>query len=90
MQGSSRLSPLQQDLLAAFFAREQRFFLTGGAALAGYYLHHRRTSDLDLFATGDTSINQGVRARRRLSERRSIPCRRVRIFAASPLVAAMS
>jgi hypothetical protein len=39
MTGSSppggRLTPLQRDLLAAFFARETRFTLTGGAALAG-------------------------------------------------------
>lgn len=27
----SRLTPLQRDRVAAFFAREQRFFLTGGA-----------------------------------------------------------
>ncbi len=33
----SKLTPLQEELLEAFFAREQRFFLTGGAALAGFY-----------------------------------------------------
>lgn len=38
-----KLTPLQRDLLAAFFAHERRFFLTGGAALAGFYLHHRST-----------------------------------------------
>jgi hypothetical protein len=45
----SRLTPLQQDLLARFFEREQRFFLTGGGALAGFYFGHRTTEDLDLF-----------------------------------------
>jgi len=50
---SSGLHRLQRDLLRAFFAREQRFFLTGGAALAGFYLHHRETLDLDLFTTED-------------------------------------
>ncbi len=50
---SSGLDRLQQDLLRAFFAREQRFFLTGGAALVGFYLHHRETLDLDLFTTED-------------------------------------
>ena len=45
----SRLTPLQRDLLDAFFAREQRLFLTGGGALAGFYLGHRTTEDLDLF-----------------------------------------
>jgi hypothetical protein len=49
--GSSadKLTPLQRELLAAFFERERRFFLTGGAALAGFYLGHRTTDDLDLF-----------------------------------------
>ncbi|WP_437948162.1 nucleotidyl transferase AbiEii/AbiGii toxin family protein [Sorangium sp. So ce296] len=50
---TSQLSPLQADILAAFFRREQRFFLTGGAALAGFHLGHRRTADLDLFTTQD-------------------------------------
>jgi predicted nucleotidyltransferase component of viral defense system len=45
----SRLTRLQSDLLGAFFAREQRLFLTGGAALAGFYFGHRETEDLDLF-----------------------------------------
>ena len=44
-----RLTALQRDLLDAFFAREQRLFLTGGAALAGYDFHHRTTDELDLF-----------------------------------------
>ena len=50
---TSRLTPLQRDLLEAFFQRESRFFLTGGAALAGYHLGHRETADLDLFTTAD-------------------------------------
>ena len=45
----SRLTSLQRDLVEAFFAREQRFFLTGEGALCGYYLGHRDTDDLDLF-----------------------------------------
>ena len=62
MPDSSRLSSLQNDLLGAFFDREQAFFLTGGAALVGFYLHHRETSDLDLFGTRDASIEAGTRA----------------------------
>lgn len=46
---SSRLTRLQVEVLAAFFEREQRFYLTGGAALAGYHLGHRETHALDLF-----------------------------------------
>lgn len=49
----SRLTPLQRDLLEGFFQREPRFFLTGGAALAGYHIGHRETADLDLFTTAD-------------------------------------
>lgn len=55
------LSTLQRELLDAFFARTQAFFLTGGAALAEYYLHHRDTKDLDLFATPDANIVDGTR-----------------------------
>jgi predicted nucleotidyltransferase len=52
----SRLTQLQRDVLQKFFAREERFFLTGGAALAGFHLGHRETDDLDLF----TSTQAGV------------------------------
>lgn len=48
-------------MLATFFEHESRFFLTGGAALAGFHLHHRETKDLDLFTTDDL-IEQGVAA----------------------------
>src|SRR5438067_9817443 len=61
--GSSRpkveLSPIQRDVLREFFARERGFFLTGGAALAGFHLHHRPTSDLDLFTLDDASFERG-------------------------------
>lgn len=59
----SRLSPLQRQVIEGFFAREQRFFLTGGAALAGYYLGHRTTEDLDLFATSEL-LDEGEAALR--------------------------
>ncbi len=57
----SLLTALQQQVLDAFFRREQRFFLSGGAALAGFHLAHRRTHDLDLFTTVDI-IEDGERA----------------------------
>ncbi len=47
----SRLTGLQESVLREFFARDSSFFLTGGAALAGYHLRHRPTDDLDLFTT---------------------------------------
>ncbi len=52
---ASQLSPLQEEILRFFFERENRFFLTGGAALAGFHLKHRRTADLDLFTTQDAA-----------------------------------
>jgi hypothetical protein len=58
---ASLLTPLQQQVLEAFFRREQRFFLSEGAALAGFHLAHRRTHDLDLFTTADV-IEDGEQA----------------------------
>ena len=49
----SKLTGLQKEFLEAFFSREERFFLTGGAALAGFHLGHRETHDLDLFTLSD-------------------------------------
>ncbi len=59
---NGRLSQLQEELLGAFFERVQGFFLTGGAALARFYLGHRETEDLDLFAPPEVEIASGVRA----------------------------
>ena len=56
---TSRLGQLQEDFLAAFFRREVRFFLTGGAALAGFHLRHRETQDLDLFVLEDV-LDEGA------------------------------
>lgn len=47
------LNELQKEFLARFFAHENRFFLTGGAALVGFYLNHRQTEDVDLFTLED-------------------------------------
>lgn len=49
----SKLGELQQRFLQAFFSEENRFFLAGGAALAGFHLGHRETHDLDLFTLMD-------------------------------------
>lgn len=56
-----RLTALQRDLLEGFFRRERRFFLTGGAALAGFYFGHRDTEDLDLFSTPGPDLTEAVR-----------------------------
>lgn len=57
MEGS-KLTDFQKEFLSAFFRREGRFFLTGGAALAGFHLGHRVTHDLDLF-TLSNSLDHG-------------------------------
>lgn len=57
----SRLDSFQREVLEAFFARTDAFFLTGGAALAGFYLGHRDTKDLDLFTDGER-MEDGVAA----------------------------
>jgi hypothetical protein len=59
---SGLLSGLQQDLLREFAAREQRMFLTGGAALAGFYFGHRTTEDLDFFAAPGLDLGEAARA----------------------------
>jgi hypothetical protein len=58
----SRLSPLQRDLLEAFFARDQEFALTGGGALGGFLLGHRESKDIDLFARPPATLVAAVRA----------------------------
>jgi hypothetical protein len=63
---NSKLSTLQQDFLNAFFKREGRFFLTGGAARAGFYLGHRETCDLDLFTLND-ALDGGLAAVREIA-----------------------
>jgi hypothetical protein len=55
----SKLTALQRDVLDAFFQRERGFFLTGGAALAGFHLGHRTTDDLDLFTAQDAAFERG-------------------------------
>jgi predicted nucleotidyltransferase component of viral defense system len=45
--------------LKLFFEREHAFYLTGGAALAGFHLQHRRTDDLDLFTSEDDAFERG-------------------------------
>ncbi len=54
----STLNDLQNDFLREFFSRENHFYLTGGAALVGFYFGHRKTEDLDLF-TLENEIENG-------------------------------
>lgn len=63
----SRLTSLQRSVLEAFFRRERGFFLSGGGALAGFYLGHRETHDLDLF-TVDPILDRGASALREAAD----------------------
>lgn len=51
MNPHSVLTPLQDAFLHIFFQQPigNQFFLTGGTALAEFYLHHRYSEDIDLF-----------------------------------------
>jgi len=44
------------DLLAKNGSFKNRFYLTGGTALAAYYLHHRYSEDLDFFSLSQVNI----------------------------------
>ncbi len=51
LKGKGLLSPIQRGFLS-LFARlpdQDRFYLTGGTALAEFYFHHRLSFDLDMF-----------------------------------------
>ncbi len=60
MSNSSILSPLQIEFLEQFFSSAvgKKFFLTGGTALAAYYLEHRYSEDIDLFTVDDAALEQ--------------------------------
>jgi predicted nucleotidyltransferase component of viral defense system len=62
MDSSRGLSALQAEVLREFFAREQRFVLTGGGALVGFHLQHRTSDDLDLFTKPPLDLEDGRRA----------------------------
>lgn len=56
-----RLTPLQRELLEAFFARTQALFLTGGGVLVGFDFGHRTTDDLVLFGFPEVDLDDAER-----------------------------
>lgn len=57
----SILTPLQRRVLASFFQNglgQRGFYLTGGTALAEFYLHHRYSDDLDFFTRKQSPLEQ--------------------------------
>jgi predicted nucleotidyltransferase component of viral defense system len=61
------LTVLQDQILRRFFDRHDDFFLTGGAALVGFHLHHRVTHDLDLFTEAEV-LDEGERTLKEIAE----------------------
>jgi len=53
----AKLSPLQWRILRILAPLQPRWVLTGGGALAGFYLQHRSTRDLDLFWRGRDQLD---------------------------------
>lgn len=45
-ENSKACTPLKRDILKSWFSHEERYFLTGGSALAIFYLDHRYPYDL--------------------------------------------
>lgn len=64
-------------MLEAFFERANGFYLTGGAALAGFHLGHRETHDLDLF-TLVGPLTHGVDALREVARAIGARCEETR------------
>src|SRR5436305_13612155 len=60
------LAELQTLIIERFFERRHEFFLTGGAALVGFHLHHWSTHDLDLF-TVSNALDDGERTVREIA-----------------------
>ncbi|MBU0510581.1 MAG: nucleotidyl transferase AbiEii/AbiGii toxin family protein [Chloroflexi bacterium] len=58
MRAKGVITALQRDLLALFASLpdQQYFYLTGGTALAEFYLGHRLSFDLDFFTSQDGLI----------------------------------
>lgn len=53
------LTPLQKKFITSIAANKyltKRFYLTGGTALAAYYLNHRYSEDLDFFSMNQIDI----------------------------------
>lgn len=64
------LTPLQHAFLVQFFANPvgQWFWLTGGTALAAFYLGHRLSEDLDLFTVEPDALEHTRREIRGIAE----------------------
>lgn len=59
MEEGTRLTPRQKQFLGVVLQTPyilKRFYLTGGTALSYWYLHHRKSRDIDLFSQTEVNI----------------------------------
>lgn len=75
---ASILTATQERFLESFFEdRDAAFYLSGGTALAAYYLHHRRSDDLDFFTRDRDAIALADRRVVRAAEAAGLSVERV-------------
>lgn len=82
LQGKGLLSEAQKEFLR-FFARlpdQERFYLTGGTALAEFFLGHRYSYDIDLFTAEENLLTPFCRVLERHAKRSRLVLSVVRRF----------
>jgi len=58
---SCYVSPIQREIITDLMQHDllkDDFFLTGGTALSVFYLHHRKSNDLDFFTLKSTDLSE--------------------------------
>jgi len=73
-----RLTALQERILEILAPVRPAWALTGGGALAGFHLRHRRTQDLDLFFHGTPELGPLLEEVRSLLRREGLELRSLR------------
>lgn len=78
MSATGDLTAAQRRLLEAIAQSDlaDRFYLTGGTALSAFYLHHRRSDDLDLFSRERFESRAILEVVERLADGPVMPVRR--------------
>lgn len=74
----------QRDVLVRLLSEpliSEEFFLTGGTALAVFYLHHRLSNDLDLFTRRETSLEPITEFVKRTWAKDAVKIKESRMFA---------
>jgi len=73
------LSPIQRAVIDGL-AGSTCFYLTGGAALSAFYLHHRQSNDLDFFVVNNDELDELERRMEQLGAERGWSVEEVRRF----------